>query len=217
MKLTDRRGALNPTILSRAGEFITSGRFRSVRVRRLIALALVIVAIAMIALSQRGPTSTQLVVAASDLRPGTVLTGNDVAAKTVPGFPPPAGAFTSVNQIVGQRVTGPIRRGEILTDSRMLTSHLPRSLTGNPDARLVPVRPADESVVQLVRQGDLVDVVDAESAVLARGAVVAVAPSIQAGRTTNSAAVPILLAMSRQSAQMVAAAGLGTALAIILH
>lgn len=217
MRIFDHATSLHPTLLSQLRAFAANGHFRSVRVRRLIAVALVIAAIASAVVSQHNPTSVPLVVAAIDLRPGSVITHDDITTKSVVVDTVPPGAFSAVDQAVGQRVTGAIRSGEILTASRLLTSHLPAALTGNPDARLVPVRPADESVLQLVRQGDLVDVVDAESTVLARAAVVAVAPLPEPGRSPTSVSAPILLAMDRQSAQNVAATGLGTALALVLH
>src|SRR5690606_23791604 len=129
----------------------------------------------------------------------------------------PERALTEYEEVVGRRLTGSVGRGEVITEARVLTARLPESLTGIRGARLVPVRPADESVAQLVQQGDVVDVIDAEKRVLARDAVVAVAPSNPGGKNATAANPPILLAMDEAAAQRVAAGSLDVALALILH
>lgn len=167
-----------PTLASRLQSLAGDGRFRSVRFRRIAAAMLVLAATALMIASQRTPEAPPLMVAATDLRPGTVLTEDHLTARPTPARLAPDGAMTSAAQVVGKRLTGPMRRGEVITDTRLLTSALPESLTGRPGSRMVPVRPADESVANLVQQGDLVDVLDAEHSVLATNAVVAMAPSI---------------------------------------
>ena len=209
--------ALAPTLTSRLQALAGDGRFRSVRVRRAVALMLVLAAAALMIASQREPESPPLIVAATDLRPGTVLTADHLTARPTPARFAPDGAVTTAAQAIGKRLTGPMRRGEVITDTRLLISALPESLTGKAGARLVPVRPADESVANLVQQGDVVDVLDAERNVLATDAVVAVAPSNPAGRSPGERTAAVVLAMDQRAAQRVAAGGLGTALALILH
>ena len=182
-----------------------------------MALVLVVAAIATAVVSNRRPEAPPLIVAATDLKPGTVLAAEDLVARATPIEVTPDHALTDYEKAIGQRLTGPVNRGEVITEERILTARLPESLTGIRGARLVPVRPADESVAHLVRQGDVVDVIDAERTVLARGAVVAVAPSNSSGRTAPGANPPVLLAMDEASAQRVAAGSLDVALALILH
>lgn len=208
--------SLSPLLSSRIRALGTRGTFRSVRMRRVVAAGLVVAAGVVAIAAARAPADAPIVVAAADLRPGTVISAGDLSVRRTPPEHRPVGAFSDVDAVVGQRLTGPLRTGEVLTESRLLTTRLPRLLTGSSSARLVPVRPADGAVTQLVRQGDLVDVVDAESAVLARDAVVAVAPGIASGNRP-AGSEPILLAMDQASAQRVAATGLGTALALLLH
>lgn len=219
--LTDMRlldsDRLSPTLASRLQSLAGDGRFRSVRFRRIAAAMLVLAATALMIASQRTPEAPPLMVAATDLRPGTVLTEDHLTARPTPARLAPDGAMTSAAQVVGKRLTGPMRRGEVITDTRLLTSALPESLTGRPGSRMVPVRPADESVANLVQQGDLVDVLDAEHSVLATNAVVAMAPSNSSGRAPGERTAAVVLAMDGRAAQRVAAAGLGTALALILH
>ncbi len=180
-------------------------------------MALVIAAVGVAVISTRRPASPPLIVAAVDLKPGAVLTSDDLSAQPVPADIAPDRALTDYDEVIGRRLTGPVGRGEVITEARLLTARLPESLTGIRGARLVPVRPADESVAHLVQQGDVVDVIDAEKNVLARSAVVAVDPSNSGPRTTGATNPPILLAMNEASAQRVAAGSLDVALALILH
>ncbi|WP_026918737.1 SAF domain-containing protein [Gordonia shandongensis] len=219
---TSRTTHLSPTPLGRARTLLSGGGWRSLRVRRSVAVLLVLGAALLVVVDQRRPDAPALVVAAVDLRPGEYVTDADVATAPIPTEAAPDGALVDTTAAIGRRVTGPIRRGEVLTDQRLLTSRLPAALTGNRSARLVPVRPADESVASLVRQGDLVDVLDADARVLARDAVVAAAPqtggdSSTAGGRGLGGSPPILLAVDGDAARRVAATGLGTPLALILH
>ena len=77
-----------------------------------------------------------------------------------------------VDAIVGATLAGPARRGEVLTDVRLLGPRLAESAAG-PDARIVPIPLADAALMDLVRPGDVVDIVaapadDAEEARLER-------------------------------------------------
>ncbi|AUH69808.1 SAF domain-containing protein [Gordonia sp. PS3] len=217
MTISHRPGHLSPSALSRVQAILGTGRFRSIRIRRIAAALLVIAALGAFAVSRRHVGSPIVLTAATDLRPGTLLTAADLAARAVPADLSPPGALTDTGSAIGRKLTGPVRRGEMITETRLLTSRLPTALTGDPGARLVPIRPADESVVALVRQGDVVDVLDSEATVLARGAIVAGEPSNPSGKPMNSAATPILLAMNEQAARRVASTGLDMALAVILH
>lgn len=217
MKLTPGDRSLSPTLLARVRSAWSSGRFRSVRTRRIVALVLVFAAVTSAVVSTRRPQAPPLIVAATDLTPGAVLTAEDLATRETPAEATPDHALTAYEAAIGQRLTGPVSRGEVITEERILTARLPESLTGARGARLVPVRPADESVAHLVRQGDVVDVIDAEQTVLARGAIVAVAPADSSGRASPGATPPVLLAMDEAAAQRVAAGGLDVALALILH
>lgn len=158
--------------------------------------------------------------ATHDLLPGRVVEDGDVHPRRVVGSSVPEGVLNNPGLAIGRTVTGRVRGGEILTDTRLLSSHLPADLTGLDDARLVPVRLSDEAVTALLRPGDVVDVLTEDADVLARRAVVALhalgaAPGgITSGRT---AATPVLLAMDAPSAHRVAAAGLDTSLAVVLH
>jgi len=61
---------------------------------------------------------------------------------------------------VGSTLAGPARRGEVLTDVRLLGPRLAQSAAG-PDARIVPLHLADSALLDLTRPGDVVDVLAA--------------------------------------------------------
>lgn len=213
------RGSLAPRLVDRIGHAVRPGWARSVLIRRAAAVALVIAAVAVSVAGQRGGQDGSVLVAAHDLLPGRTLAADDLTTRRVPTDLVPPGALRLSADGVGRTVVGRVRAGEIVTDTRLLSPRLPGQLTGRRDARLVPVRLAEESVSSLLRAGDVVDVITTEADVLARAAIVATdtpaeTPSRTAGRT---AAAPVLLAMDADSAHRVAAAGLDTALAVVLH
>ena len=99
---------------------------------------------------------------------GTAGTADtDVAANTADGA---AHAGTgnrgdSGNQSsswVGRQVSGPVRRGEVMTDAALLGDEL--LIGAPPGSQAVPLRLADPSTVRLLRQGQLVNVVLSSSA-----------------------------------------------------
>ncbi|MCF8570281.1 SAF domain-containing protein [Gordonia sp. HY002] len=163
---------------------------------------------------QHGPPSATALVAVRDLRPGDVLVAGDVRATAVPDNLAPPDQIT-VNDIVGRHVTGLVQDGEIIGRHRLLDSRLPAVLTGQSDARLVPVRPADDALAAFVRTGDLVDLLTQDAQVLARNAVVAVTPDADRAPPTESGTV--LVAMEESDAHRVAAAGLRDPITFVLH
>lgn len=167
----------------------------------------------------RADGDVEVLVAAHDLRPGQVVESGDLQPRRVANRTVPDGFLTDVTPAVGRTVTGRVRAGEILTDARLLSSHLPADLTGIDDARLVPIQLSDDAVTSLLRPGDVVDVLTEEAEVLARRAVVALhAVEPQSGGLAPSrTAAPVLLAMDAAAAHRVAAAGLDTSLAVVLH
>ncbi len=73
----------------------------------------------------------------------------------------PDGSQSDVDAVIGAMLAGPARRGEVLTDVRVLGPRLAESVAG-PDARIVPL--ADSALLDLVRPGDVVDVIAAAPA-----------------------------------------------------
>lgn len=97
-----------------------------------------------------------LVVAAHDLAPGSVLTAADLAvAPRARGATPPD-PLTSVDDVVGRTVAAPLLTGEALRSRDVVSPGLVSGL--GPGMRATPVRLADEGAADLVRAGDNVDV-----------------------------------------------------------
>jgi hypothetical protein len=214
------RHALSPRLRDRLGAALRPGWTRSLLIRRCTAVALIVCAAVVGVVGARTDGDVEVIVATHDLLPGAVVEEGDVHPRRVSGSSVPEGVLDDPGLAVGRTVTGRVRGGEILTDTRLLSSHLPADVTGLDDARLVPVRLSDEAVAALLRPGDVVDVLTENAEILARRAVVALhaAGSAPGGITSGRTAVsPVLLAMDAPSAHRVAAAGLDTSLAVVLH
>ncbi|MDT0551365.1 flagellar biosynthesis protein FlgA, partial [Streptomyces sp. DSM 41529] len=118
--------------------------------------------------------------------------------------------------MIGATLTAPVRRGEVITDVRLLGSRLAETAAG-PDARIVPVKLTDTALVDLIRPGDVVDVLtvfadqeDKEPArpvVVASGAVVVLVSEKAHGAGVGSERV-VLMALPARSANEVAAISL---------
>jgi len=117
--------------------------------------------------------------------------------------------------VVGSTLAGPARRGEVLTDVRLLGPRLAESAAGA-DARIVPLHLADNALLDLIRPGDVVDVLAAASSetsmaadpqVLAADAVVVLVSAKQKGPSTGSDRV-VLVALPAAAANHVAGAAM---------
>ena len=190
--------------------------------RRIVASGLVLLAGVAALRPDPAGDHAQVVVAAHDLSPGAELTANDVRIENHLAPTIPDGSQSDVNTVVGSTLAGPARRGEVLTDVRLLGRRLAESAAG-PDARIVPVRPADNALIDLVRAGDVVDVVAASegsaapsSHVVATDAVVVLVSARQKAQgATNDRLV--LIALPAASANAVAGAALTQAVTLTLH
>jgi Flp pilus assembly protein CpaB len=103
-----------------------------------------------------GPT-VHVVVAARDLAAGTELAPADLRVVSMPVGIVPAGSSSRAAGLIGRIAAGAIRRGETLTDARVVGPGLTVGL-GAGESAAVPVRIADPDAAALVRVGDLVDV-----------------------------------------------------------
>ncbi|MCC9069298.1 RcpC/CpaB family pilus assembly protein [Arthrobacter cryoconiti] len=133
------------------------------RRRRLLAAFLLCAAaaIAVQQLTPAEPATTTILIAARDLPAGHTLTRTDlVEAKVSPVMVPDEALRPDDQQAspwAGSQVSGPVRRGEVVTDAALLGKGL---LVGAPPgSQAVPVRLADPSTVQLLHQGQLVNIV----------------------------------------------------------
>lgn len=172
----------------------------------------------------------QVVVAEHDLRPGAALTATDVRLEKRLTSTVPDGARTDVDAVVGSTPAGPTRRGEVLTDVRLLGSRLAEAAIGSkagPGARIVPLHLADGALIDLVRVGDVVDVLAAPATgspetahpapkVVATDAVVVLVSAKEKLQAADSDRV-VLVALPARVANTVAGSALGQAVTLTLH
>lgn len=214
------RTGLDATVLDRLAS--RPGWTRTTLVRRLAAALLAAVAAALFLRDATAPDHVRVLVAARDLTPGVQVVADDLRLADFSPTTVPDGAFTTVDDALDHTVAGPVRAGEPLTDVRLLSSRLADTAVGRPDARIVPIRPSDAGVTDLLRAGDTVDVlgVGAEGEqraahVLASKAVVVLVSEADASARASDRVV--LVAMSAPEAAVVAAASLIDALTVTFH
>lgn len=208
--------SVDPTLLERLSRLARPDFAQTVLARRITAGLLV--ALAGVAAFRTDPGSARrdVVIAVHDLRPGSRLSAHDVALSSRPGATVPDGALTALDAAVGATLAGPSRRGEVLTDARVLGSRQ-TDLSAGPDARTVPLHLAESAVLDMIRPGDVVDVLGAPSAdgdarprLVARNAVVVLtSPSSEDG--------VVLLALPATAANALAAASLVQSLTLTIH
>ncbi len=132
--------------------------------RRLLTTALIVIA-AVGALSALRPAAGRTIpvwVAAHDLRGGAPLRAADLRLEELPVADVPAAAIPHTTAPVGRLLAAPMRRGEPLTDVRLLSAAL-LSLSGTGADVAVPVRVSDgPAALALLHPGDRVDVITTE-------------------------------------------------------
>lgn len=124
-----------------------------------------------------------VVAAARDLPSGHVVEADDVRAVELRPGTAPAAALGAAGEAVGRRLAGGVRRGEVLTDRRVLG---PGPLDGRPAGYvLTTVRLGDADGLSAVRVGDSVDVVAIDPEAVERPRVVARHLEVLALRTSE--------------------------------
>jgi Flp pilus assembly protein CpaB len=103
------------------------------------------------------PAGTAVVVAARDVPAGAVLARADLRIASLPADLVPAGTAHEVSAVLGRTLAGALRRGEAVTDTRLVGPGLTTGL-GPQESSATPVRLADAQAAALVRPGDRVDV-----------------------------------------------------------
>ncbi|MFV2177770.1 SAF domain-containing protein [Actinomadura sp. LOL_016] len=106
------------------------------------------------------PPAVRVLAAARDLPAGATLAPSDVRPVSLPPEAVPSGALRA--DAAGRVLAGPMRRGEPLTDVRVIGDRLLRGY--GPDKVATPIRIADADTVRLVRPGDRIDVLAAPPA-----------------------------------------------------
>jgi Flp pilus assembly protein CpaB len=119
-------------------------------------LAAVAVAAGLQAAAPPAPVRVGVLVAARDLPSGVVLAAGDLTRAAYSPGTVPDGLATGA---VGRTLAAPLRRGEPVTDVRLVGPALVRD---HPGLAAVPVRLPDAAMVALLRVGDRIDLVAAD-------------------------------------------------------
>lgn len=211
--------------MSRIVERLRPDWSRTVAARRVAAGALVILAAVAALRPDPAHERTDIVVAARDLAPGIELGDADVHLETRMATTVPDGSQTDLAKVVGATLAGPARRGEALTDVRLLGPRLAEATAG-PDARIVPLHLDDTALLDLIRPGDVVDVLgagtdagvgaDAQPQVVATDAVVVLVSQRPSGAGNGGARV-VLVALPAHDANEVAGAALVQTVTLTFH
>jgi pilus assembly protein CpaB len=192
-------------------------RHAASRHRVLLAAGLTAAAVAsgLSAVAPAGPETVPVLVAARDLPAGAALTPDVVLATAVPRHLVPSGALSG-GAAAGQVLAGPVRRGESLTDVRLLGA----ALLPPGSSVAVPVRVAEPATAALVAAGDRVDVLSAAAEGGAAARLVASGLSVLAVPTpeaTVGEGALLVLAASRETAARLAAAAVTGRLSVAVH
>jgi Flp pilus assembly protein CpaB len=215
------RESLNPSLLTQITQALRPDWTRTVLARRVAAAALVVLAGVAAMRSNPDGDRADVVVAARDLSPGVALAADDVRLEKRLTTTIPDGSQAEPGRVVGSTLAGPTRRGEVLTDVRLLGSRLAESAAG-PGARIVPLHPADPALIDLVRPGDVVDILAAEAdskdapRVVATDAIVVLVSAKPKAQTGNDDRV-VLVALPARTAHAVAGAALVQTVTLTLH
>ena len=211
--------SLNPSVVTRLLAVLRPDWSRTLAARRVAAGALVILAAVVAVRSNPQGDRTEIVVATRDLASGVELTADDLRLENRTAATIPDGSQSDVSAIIGATLAGPARRGEVLTDVRVLGPRLAESVAG-PDARIVPLPLTDSALVDLVRPGDVVDVlaagVDARPQLVATDAVVVLVSEKPKGAGSGRDRV-VLVALPPHAANDVAAAALVQTVTLTFH
>lgn len=216
------RESLNPSLLSRINQALRADWTRTVLARRIAAAALVVLAGIAAMRSNPDGDRADVVIAGHDLSPGVALTANDVRLERRPATTIPDGSHADVGAVVGSTLASPTRRGEVLTDVRLLGSRLAESAAG-PGARIVPLHPADPALIDLIHTGDVVDILAASDTdskdaprVVATDAIVVLVSAKPKTPAANDDRV-VLVALPARTAHAVAGAALVQTVTLTLH
>ncbi|GAB3356962.1 Flp pilus assembly protein CpaB [Modestobacter lapidis] len=168
-------------------------------------------------------STVPVLVAATDLPAGTLLAAADLAVAALPAALVPDGASGPGSGVAGRVLAGPLRRGEPVTDVRLVGPAMWAQVPVGEVA--APVRLADLAVAALVRPGDRVDVLSSvpeagTAEVVAADALVLGAPpgasTDEPFGTAPEGSGLLVLAVSPETARALAAAAATGSLTVTL-
>lgn len=190
------------------------------RYRRLLAATLAAGSVVCLAevVAPPPPESAAVVVASRDLPGGTELSSADVRLVRLPADAVPNAVLERPTQAVDRILAGPVRKGEPLTDRRLVGDALVDSY--GPDMVATPVRIADPDVVRLLKVGDHIDVYAASARGGSGRSVVDNAPVVALPaptEDTRTGGALVVLAVSSTEAANLASASAESVLAVSLR
>ena len=191
--------------------------------RRLLGAGLLAgaMAFALHVLAPPPPAGVSVLVATRDLPAGTALTGDAAGLDQRPESSLPAGALTAMRP--GEVLAAPVRRGEVLTDVRLVGPAALRGLGAGLVA--APVRVADAEAAALLHPGDVVDVLaarpdgDEQARLVASAVRVLSVPRPDDGRLSVGVAdgALLLVATTSPTAARLAASAVTDRLSVVLR
>lgn len=231
MTRRDPYRSLSPTLAARMSVLVRPAWARTALARRVAAGVLALLAVALFFRGDPHSDRAKVVVAAHDLQPGRVVVSDDVVLTDYRADVRPDGSAATLDEIVGKTVAGATRRGEPITDARILGPRLAAVSTGTADARVVPLRLADAGVAELLREGDRVDVFTADDhaepdspapnpTMLAADAVVVLVSPAEGGSSGTGRGGKervVMLALPTADAGRIATASLTSAMTVTFH
>ncbi len=138
---------------------------RAIRARRRWIAAVLVagaVAFGLDAVAPPPPPGKQIVVAARELAPGTLLDSSDLRLADWPAVLAPDTAATAVTDVVGRTLAAGLSRGEAITSMRLVGPSLASAVLESGRVA-TPVRLADPTVAALLHPGDRIDLVAAQA------------------------------------------------------
>ena len=160
------------------------------------------------------PDTVEVLVAARDLPSGAVLGDDDLSTRTFPADLAPADMTETA---AGRVLAGPMGRGEVLTDVRLVG---PALAAARPGETVLPVRLPDAGMAALLRAGDRVDLVatdpgTGETGVVASDVTVLATPTgVPDGPAGGAGGALVVVATSPDEATAVASAALAQFLTV---
>ena len=155
------------------------------------------------------------IVARHDLVSGTVLSAGDLRSTTLPPGGKASHSWSSPDKLLGRRIAAPMRKGEILTDYRLLE---PGLLDGyDKGLVLATIHIAEPTQIAALRVGDHVNIVgsnpegDAESTVIARRAIIASLPHM----ADNDSSLAVSLVVPESVGLKLATAGIRARMSVL--
>ncbi len=163
------------------------------------------------AVNPEGPPTLRVLRATTQLAGGAVVNSTDLQVSEVVRGDVPAGVLSDPGEVIGRRLAASVAEGQMFTDLTLVSVR-----TALPRGRVVaPLRLADADLAALLRPGEVVDIVLADSqaakaSVVATGVRVVTIPAVAEKDQAQSGALVLVEVDPAQAAVLARAAVSGT-------